>query len=138
MPISVNISENGELVEILGSGSITSADIFASLDELYSSDAFGRMKYQLMDHSLVESYSFDGQFAEKSVRLDKDAFARKPDLRFAIVAPSDILFGSTRQWEIRVQSSPHHIRVFRERNKAESWLFNTQNKSETEAVSRLR
>jgi len=45
-----------------------------------------------------------------------------PNVKAAVVAPSDLIFGLARMWEMQIDENRWHVKVFRSRELAESWL----------------
>jgi precorrin-6B methylase 1 len=123
LPITLNFSDDGETIEMVGSGDIGHEDILAAVREIYTSPVLAGIKYQLVDYSLVTSYKRVKSAAIEIVNLDRLTALKNPNMKIAIIAPGDLLFASARSWELNLEEAPLETRIFRERGAAETWLF---------------
>jgi hypothetical protein len=123
MPININHADNGTFVEFIASGSVSIGDVAEAIRQVYAGSKFAALKYQLVDYSAVEDYESDMNGSRQIVELDKQAAKSNPNMRVAIVAPTDIIFGSARYWELNMGSTPIQPHVFRDRDSAIAWLF---------------
>ena len=55
-------------------------------------------------------------------RVSHHVASRLEEGKLAVIAPRDLLFGMARMYEMLRDDSPVEVRVFRERDEAESWL----------------
>lgn len=123
MPVETKYSDNREFVEILATGSVSAKEIIDNLRSIYADPEFVRLKYQLVDYTGVDDY--DGGRADSNaiVSLDHRAAIKNPRMRIAIVATTDVIFGSARYWELSLGETPLETHVFRDREAANAWLF---------------
>jgi hypothetical protein len=122
MPIQVNADESRELVEIVFTGEVTGSE-FAELMEKYfhePSSALPLGLFDLSDVTIVDVAA--GSVREAARRAEQYVDSRLEGGKLAIIAPRDLLFGMARMYEILRGDSPVEVRVFRERDEAESWL----------------
>ncbi len=123
MPIETIFSDDGERVEILLTGQIHVDDVVEAVRELNAHPDFHRIRYQLVDYTDAEVYLGNQSGSDDIVLLDKQAAENNPNMRIAIIAPTDIAFGSARYWELSLGEAPVEAMVFRAREAAEEWLY---------------
>jgi len=80
---------------------------------------------ELVDMSGAESVSFSAALLQQLATAARAHGDRFLGMRTAIVAPSDVLFGISRMYEMLADSlgSPIEVAVFRDVDHAEDWLL---------------
>jgi hypothetical protein len=122
MSIKVNVDESRELVEIVFAGEVTKSEFIELMDRYFRepSSAFPLGPFDLSDVTGVDVAAESVRDAAR--RAGEYVDSRLDGGKLAIVAPRDLLFGMARMYEILRGDSPVEVRVFREREEAESWL----------------
>jgi hypothetical protein len=122
MSIKVNVDESRELVEIVFAGEVTKSEFIELMDRYFRepSSAFPLGLFDLSDVTGVDVAAESVRDAAR--RAGEYVDSRLDGGKLAIVAPRDLLFGMARMYEILRGDSPVEVRVFREREEAESWL----------------
>ncbi len=123
MPTETNYSDDGERVELVITGDIHVDQVIEAIREINALPGFNQLKYQLVDYSDAKNLEGSQAGSDEIVLLDKQAAKLNPNMRIAIVAPTDIAFGSARYWELSLGEAPIETMVFRDRKSAEEWLY---------------
>lgn len=122
MPVQVRVDETRGLVELVFAGELTDAE-FKETANRYLLEPFAALPLGLFDLSDVTVMDVSAESVRdvaRRVALHVDP--RLEEGKLAIVAPRDLLFGMARMYEMLRNDSPVEVRVFREREEAESWL----------------
>jgi len=125
MKIDYQINHMQQLVLARARNVLTEDDIFDYQREVWSRNDVTGFN-ELLDLSAVEQIDLTStdsieEFARLAVSMDIPATAT----RFAIVAPTDLMFGLGRMYEAyrnRNEQSTKQARVFRSRSEALAWL----------------
>ena len=126
MPIRVNVDETRKLVEVVFEGELTESDI-ADLMDRHLRDPRSAFPLGLFDLCGVTAMSLSSDSVRDAAgRVAEHVNSRLEGGKLAIVAPRDLLFGMARMYEILRSESPVEVRVFRQRDEAESWLGLTE------------
>jgi hypothetical protein len=119
MPVRHSIDLEPPLVHTIFSGHVTDADLREHLRTLMADDRFDPMMPELVDLTDVTDVSVTSAMVEASARW----LLHAPRARRAIVAPTDVLFGLSRMYQLyRDDLSGDTLRVFRTREQALEWL----------------
>jgi hypothetical protein len=122
MPIRVNVDEKRELVEVVFAGELTRSE-FAELMDHYFREPYSTSPIGLFDLTDVTGVDVSAESVRDAARrAEQYVDSRLEGGKLALVAPRDLLFGMARMYEILRADSPVEVRVFRERDEAESWL----------------
>lgn len=122
MPIQVRVDETRELVELVFAGEVTNSELVETLDR-YLLEPFSTFPLGLFDLSGVTDMKVSADTVRAVARrAAQHVDSRLEEGKLAIVAPRDLLFGMARMYGILRDDSPVEVRVFRERDEAESWL----------------
>lgn len=118
MPASFTIDHERRLVLSRAWGVVEDGDLQANQREVAADPRFEPGYSQLYDFSEVTEVRATNEGVRGLVRTS--VFAR--DSRRAIVAPSDIVFGMVRMYELTGDLDPRVFRVFRNIGEAMAWL----------------
>jgi hypothetical protein len=133
VPYIIRQLEDGKGILSNGSGKVTLAEIERAKQEFARSPDFASPKaYLLIDLTDVTALDLSGAeiqgTAESTVRMFPSLFS--PGAKAAIIAPTDILFGLARMWEVFVERSRLDVQVFRSRAAAEEWVKATNSSAD--------
>jgi hypothetical protein len=125
VPYTIRQLEDGKGVLSYGSGKVTFAEIERAKQELARSpDLTSPKSYLIIDLADTTDLDLSGAeiqaTAESTIRLFPTLFS--PDAKAAVIAPTDMLFGLSRMWEVFVEKSRLQVQVFRSRADAEQWV----------------
>ena len=122
MPIQVRVDETRGLVELVFAGELTDSEFKETVNRylLEPFAAFPLGLFDLTDVTVMDVSAESVRNVARRVSLHVDS--RLEEGKLAIVAPRDLLFGMARMYEMLRDDSPVEVRVFRERDEAESWL----------------
>jgi hypothetical protein len=119
MPVRHSIDLGPPLVYTTFSGHVTDADLREHLVALLADERFYPMMPELVDLTDVTDVSVTSAMVEASARW----LLHSPLARRAIVAPTDVLFGLSRMYQLyRDDLSGDTLKVFRTRERALEWL----------------
>lgn len=126
MAIEPEWRNDGEGLILTGSGDVVGADIFETASNLFTAAMLSRLKYQIWDYSRVSSFIVTNAEVHALSQLTKSTQTKGDHRRFAaMVAPQDIAFGQSRQWEMMTGDESERdgiFGVFRSREQAEAWI----------------
>ena len=118
MPIKCEFRPNG--VIIWHSGIITGKDLLDANHEIYSYQYNQDLQFQLADLTKVEK--FDVSKDDMAALAIMDSEVKKDNCQYACsVAPTDLLFGLSRTWNIQAESENFITNVVRNRDEALAW-----------------
>jgi hypothetical protein len=124
MPITLEGSD-GKLGSILTTwGTVNEKELFDKVEESIKREMVKpqKHKYHLSDHTAAEEFEFSAQGVKLLADICKAASQANPELVTATVARKDLIFGLSRMWESLSVDLDWEIMVFRNRDKAESWI----------------
>jgi hypothetical protein len=122
MAIEINYLDDGVGIEIVASGIVSGDEVLAAHKEIYSPENLSRQRYQIVDRTRCDYYCVRPDEIKKIAELDITAAKSNPNIRIAIVAPTDLQFGMSRMWQIYVQESPIVTKIFHNRQSADAWI----------------
>ncbi len=80
-------------------------------------------KLELIDGSLITKVTLTASGSQHLENLARNNTQLVRNRRVAMLAPSDLVFGMFRMWEMSVDDLGYEIRVFRQRMDAMNWLL---------------
>ncbi len=120
MAADYKIDKERRLVISTASGVLAMADVLAHRERLFNDPDYDPNFSQLMDFTPVTQFCIE----PGEIRSLAQTMVFSADSRRAIVAPSDLLFGFARMYEIlRDSAGETGIRVFRDRDEALDWVL---------------
>ena len=123
VPVDSVFCPDHPLVATTGSGVVTEEELLAYWQKDYADHRIPWGTPELLDLRAVERFEVTSAGLRKLVAIDvKYAKQQHAPSRLAIVAPSDLLFGMIRMYQILSDSNPNSIRVFRDLSGVEEWL----------------
>ena len=119
MPIECEFKSNG--VIFWSSGVITGKEMLQSNKEAYSHQYDEALEFQLADVSDVDEFDISMEDMTALAKMDNEM--KKDKKQFAcVVAPSDILFGMFRSWNIQSNKNDFENNVVRSMDEAIAWF----------------
>ncbi len=123
MPYQVTYKQNGQRLCFRYWGDLTSAEVLQSLRErLPDKNDIQQVKVLLADHSAVVSMESDNHEVREAAYWFKKLAEHNPEVKLAVIAPSDLLYGISRMWEVYLDGIAWPHMVFRSVDEAEAWL----------------
>jgi len=124
MPVELHYRDEGRGVVVVGSDTVTGAELLATNDEIYSPGRLSRLEYQLVDFSHVQNVEISSDEIRRLAAQDAQAAREKPGLLLVVVPRTDLGFGLSRMWAGNVELSGARIEphVCRSVQEAEEWL----------------
>ena len=117
--VEVRLTADGIGIVGIGVGVVSGQDLLDATARLHEERAHNpNIRYAVMDLSAISQ----GQIDTESVRLSAKPADGTPQLTVAIVAPSDVLFGLSRMWEMLAEQTGLATRVVRTRAELITWL----------------
>jgi len=119
LPIVPEYKPNGVIV--WHSGIVTGDDLISANRRVYSHKYDEGLLFQLLDFSDVEELKLSSHEIRRLADMDKNRV--KETEQFAcVVAPTDTLFGFSRQWNIQAGNDALHTHVVRSMDEAITWF----------------
>ena len=118
MPVGYRIDPARKLIVSWASGELTEVELDDHLAELTNDPAFNGSYDQIADLREITSLRISSTFVKrKSLHT-----AHTDRSRRAFVASSDVVFGTSRMFQILADEHPDEVRVFRDLDDALVWL----------------
>lgn len=123
MSVTMQIDQAAGVIISVVEGDVSAEDVLSAMDEVQAHADFRPSMNVLWD--LTDADFIGGKTDQ--LRSVVDGIANRRDkrgtgYRVAIVAPSDVAFGVSRQYEAFADRLPFSLRVFREKDEAWQWL----------------
>ncbi|NWF36919.1 hypothetical protein [Mariprofundus sp. KV] len=119
MPIVPEYKPNGVIV--WHSGIVTGDEFFSANGQVYSHKYDEGLLFQLLEFSNVEEVKLSSHEIKSLANMDKNRV--KETEQFAcVVAPTDTLYGFSRQWNIQAENDAFHTNVVRSMDEAITWF----------------
>ena len=122
MPLIYEIVENKKLVYVIGTGAVTFYELMHHIEELCQDPKYKAPMKKLIDYRKIKYLDLSMQeqevFAQKKSALNASYAGEK----CTIVVPTDVGFGIARVHGALIDDSTIDTMVFRDFNKALSWL----------------
>jgi len=103
-------------------GVITADEVIRATADYYAHENWKKIDYVIADFSGVTQVIGASDSVRDLVKADERISSLIPELAIAVVAPSDLLFGLSRMWEMLNQRIGWKLCVFRTRPEAEAWI----------------
>ena len=119
MPVRVRSTDDGIGMVGEGVGVVSGRDLLDATARLFG--AFGRnpaIRYAIMDLSALSEQKIDTPSLEELAR----PLEKMPSLVVAVVAPSQVLYGLGRMWQILAEQPNLVTRIVRTRAEAVTWI----------------
>ncbi len=130
MPISYEVDKQRRLVVCTASGVVTAGDVMEFHERIVKDNDFNSSFSQLVDCTAITKTNI----SPKGMRALAEESSFSTDSRRAFVADSPLGFGLSRVYEIvRSLQGDKHIRVFRNRADALTWLLAEKDENDATA-----
>ncbi len=122
MPGFYQIDEDNGLVQIVAEGKFTDSEMLDISHQLFCDKNFSIGLDQLIDLRKVTSFCVTTKGIEQLIAHERQGSGSKRYGKLAIIAPSDIAFGTARMYQSLSSDETFMIQVFRNVGKANEWL----------------
>jgi len=109
-------------IEAIASNQVSRSDFIDACSEAFNNKNVVKQKYQILDFSQCTDFELSSNDIDSLSRLAINASKINPNIIMAIIAPSDLVFGMSRVYEVYAEESGFKIKVFREKLQAENWV----------------
>jgi len=117
------LTDCGRKLLLRATGKLTASDISSNQAALeQQKDALRNLQTCLLDFTEVSAMSLTADEIQQLAERDKQLARLLPPITIAVAAPTDVVFGLTRMWEVFAEGTRWQTRVFRSRTEAEAWL----------------
>jgi len=117
------LTDCGRKLLLRATGKLTASDISSNQAALeQQKDALLNLQTCLLDFTEVSAMSLTADEIQQLAERDKQLARLLPPITIAVAAPTDVVFGLTRMWEVFAEGTRWQTRVFRSRTEAEAWL----------------
>jgi hypothetical protein len=122
MPVKMKYIDDGNGIEMMGTGVVTGDEIHNAFNEYYSGDMLLKTKYLIANFLDAEQFNVSnedvGRIAAQEIQASKTGLKRL----IALVGKQDVIFGLLRMWEGHTFRSGFETMVFRDREEALTWI----------------
>jgi hypothetical protein len=122
IPYSDEQLEGGRGILRVWSGAVTARDVIAANADSFAREDWTKVEYVIADFTGATTV----QATADEIRQISFAEVRHamsfPHLVIAVVAPTDIIFGLARMWQVFAGATGWTLRVCRSRDEAEGWV----------------
>ena len=122
MPGFYQIDEDNGLIQIIAEGKLIDSELLDMSHQLFCDKTFSMGFNQLIDLRKVTSFCVTTVGIEQLIAHERHRIGGNPCGRLAIVAPSNISFGTARMYQSLSSNKTFTIQVFRNMGKANEWL----------------
>jgi hypothetical protein len=122
MPIRIELEEESGLRVIRAEGALQDEALYQALAALWQAPDYDPTRDELVDASGVTRADVSTEGIRRLAALALAAHPGGPPARIAIVAPTDLLFGTARMYEAFVDAGERQVRAFRSVAEARAWL----------------
>ena len=122
MPCHIEERDEGRGLLRVWTGVVTGSDVIAAIDDYRTTVNLTKLEYIIADHEGVTAFEATADEIREVANADARLAELKPHLVIALVAPTDIVFGLARMWEVFTERPGWSARVFRSRPEAEAWV----------------
>ena len=122
MPRCYQIDEDNGLVQIIAEGKLTDSEMLNVSHQLFCDKNFSIGLNQLIDLRKVTSFDITTKGIEELIAHERQCSGSQRCGKKAIVAPSDISFGTARMYQGLSFDKTFTIQVFHNMEKANEWL----------------
>lgn len=120
MPYTIHRETKGILWVF--TGEVSDQEMITSYKEFYDNHSYEGIQYLLTDYSGVTNFNVRSDTIYNMGQIDKDASAKYPHIKVAIIATSQLLKGMTRMWELSGGSTSWDSKIFEDEASAREWL----------------
>ena len=122
MAIYLKFNDDRTGLEAIASNQVTISDFMGACSEAFNNTNVVNQKYQILDFSQCTDFELSSDDINNLSQLAINASKINPNIIMAIIAPTDLVFGMSRVYEVYAEESGFKIKVFREKSQAESWV----------------
>ena len=122
MTIYLKFNDDRTGLEAIASNQVTISDFMGACSEAFNNTNVVNQKYQILDFSQCTDFELSSDDINNLSQLAINASKINPNIIMAIIAPTDLVFGMSRVYEVYAEESGFKIKVFREKSQAESWV----------------
>jgi hypothetical protein len=122
MPITYQIDDERGVVLTVASGILTTGELIAHKEQLMNDPRFKSGIVELSDVRAIEKINVNGGDVRQFAEIDRTYEDRLKNYKLAIVASGDLVFGLARMYEMQTESHNPGVMVFRDVEKAKTWL----------------
>ena len=122
MAIDLKFNDDRTGLEAIASTQVTKSDFMGACSEAFNNTNVVTQKYQILDFSQCTDFELSSDDINSLSQLAINASKINPNVIMAIVAPTDLVFGMSRVYEVYAEESGFKIKVFRNKSEAESWV----------------
>lgn len=109
-------------IEAIASEQVSKSDFIDACSEAFNQKNVANQKYQILDFSQCHNFELSSSDINELSRLAINASKINPNIIMAIIAPTDLVFGMSRIFEVYAEESGFNIKVFRDKLEAENWV----------------
>lgn len=124
MPITFTVNNTDRYFVSSFKGIVTDDELVNSFVEFYESEQWTPGMNELTDLSEGDASLITTDGLQKLAIATEQIFV-KNEVKYsktAVYAPKDLAFGLSRMYEVMIDESPEHFRVFRDIDEAKRWL----------------
>lgn len=126
MSVLLNILDDGEGMEYLFFGTVHGKEIIQARNESYASSfRTANYKYQIFNNLECTEYNVTADDIAAIAALDIEASVINPKIVMAVIESKYLRFSLTKSWQAYVEDYISHIKSFRDRDSALSWICST-------------
>ena len=126
MPISYYIDADRNLIVTEADGILTNDDLYEHRRKILRDPAFRPGMRELADTLSVERHEMSIEGIQRLVELQNANETLMGEYRLAIVTDSELAFGMARVYQALTIESLTQVRVFKDIQEADAWLFNEE------------
>ena len=120
--IKMKYINNGNGIEMVGTDVVTGEEIYNAFNEYFSGDLLLETKYLIANFLDVEQFNVSNEDISRLTVQENQASKTGLNRLIALLGKQDYIFGFLRMWEGKTFQSGFEKMVFRDREKALTWI----------------
>ena len=113
---------NGNGIEMVGTDVVTGEEIYNAFNEYFSGDLLLETKYLIANFLDVEQFNVSNEDISRLTVQENQASKTGLNRLIALLGKQDYIFGFLRMWEGKTFQSGFEKMVFRDRERALTWI----------------
>ena len=120
--IKMKYINNGNGIEMVGTDVVTGEEIYNAFNEYFSGDLLLETKYLIANFLDVEQFNVSNEDISRLTVQENQASKTGLNRLIALLGKQDYIFGFLRMWEGKTFQSGFEKMVFRDRERALTWI----------------
>jgi hypothetical protein len=127
MAANLEFKNEGKVLYVKFKDTVSLDDFKVNSAEVYSEEKIYLQRYRIMDFMEATKMNISSSDIKYIVSMNKKGSKKNPNVKIAIIAPSDLMFGLSRIYKSYAESIGFEILIFKNKEACDLWLENELN-----------